>query len=223
MPKISKYSFRSSSTDIAKYFELDIQYATPYFYIDIPKEFMEAFKLFSEEQLNSCNGVLYLKKGHYGESMRSGKVSASSEKEVKENLDKAFKLLQDNSVKKTDVIVITFEDELHSGHYPSSTYNDQHQIIGMKLGLKYCTKVELGDKLVYNSYKQQNWKGEDEIVRTEISVDDKDVIILDTPENRDFLENVYNKFHTLIVKIGDHLNSPDAVLNLIQSNQKLLG
>lgn len=223
MPKISKYGFRSNTTDIAKYFELDIQYSTPYFYIDIPVEFMEAFKLFSKEQLTDCSGALYMKRGHYGESNRSGKVSAITEKEVKENCDKAFKLLQENSVKKTEVIIITFEDKLFKGHYPQSTYNDEHQKIGLEFGLKYCTKVQLGDKIVYNSYKTQDWRGKDEIVRTEISTHNEDVIILDTPENRVFLESVYDKFHQLIILLGKHLNTPEDVLNMISSNQKLLG
>lgn len=222
MPKISKYGFRSNIPDITKYFELDVQYSTPYFYIDIPKEFMEAFKLFSKEQFANCNGQLYHKKGHYGESNYSGKVSASTEKDVKENCDKAFLLLQQNLVKKTAVIIITFEDKLFTGHYPSSTYNDEHQLIGMNLGLKYCTKVELGDKVVYNSYKTEIWADKNEIVRTEISTAKEDVIILDTLENRLFLENVYSKFHSLILNISDHLNTPEAVLQLIASNQKLL-
>jgi hypothetical protein len=222
MPKISKYGFRSNTQDIAKYFELDVQYSTPYFFIEIPKEFMEAFKLFSKEQLADCNGSLYLKKGHYGDGNRSGKVSAPTEQEAKANLDKAFLLLQQSSIIKTDVIMITFEKDLHTGHYPSSQYNDDHQRIGMKLGLKYCTKVQLGDKVVYNSYRTQKCGDRDEIVRTEISTDSEDVIIPDTPANRIFLENMYSKFHQLIISIGDHLSTPEDVLNLIESNQKLL-
>lgn len=49
------------------------------------------------------------------------------------------------------------------------------------------------------------------------------IIIDDTPENRIFLEDVYTKFDSLIINLQKFFENSDTVLQLIASNQKLLG
>lgn len=224
MPKVSKYGFRLTTSDIAKYYEVDIMYSTDtLFYIDVPKDFLETFKLLSEDQLKECNAKTYLKKGHYGNQNRSGKISGITESECKINCDKLFKLLQENSVIKSPVIIITLEtngalDYRHS----NSHYNTQHQKQKLVYALKYCTKVQLGDKITYNEYYTETWSGKNEITRREISVDSKNIVIPDTVENRLFLENTYELLFNLIDKMKNHFNNEDSVLELISSNQKLL-
>jgi len=48
------------------------------------------------------------------------------------------------------------------------------------------------------------------------------IIILDTPENRLFLENLYDAINKLREKMTTFLTDPEKLLELIASNQKLL-
>lgn len=228
MPKVSKYGVRVSTPDMDKYLEFDVIYnSNDLFFIKVPSSYMEVFKLLSEEELKSCNSRLYLKKGHYGEENRSGKVCGKTEDEVKLNCSALFKLLNDKSVIKTDVIIVNFKKDSSDRHYShkSSYFNDEHQKIGMSIGLKYCTKVQLGDKVTYNTYQPGYVFREGDapyITRTEVFIDSEDVIIPDTAQNRIFLESMYIKFKSLVETIESHLSTPEAIVNLIESNQKLL-
>jgi hypothetical protein len=53
--------------------------------------------------------------------------------------------------------------------------------------------------------------------------DQNPIVIDDTPENRMFLHDIYSKFDSLIVNLAKFFATSDTVLQLIASNQKLIG
>jgi hypothetical protein len=129
----------------------------------------------------------------------------------------------DKAIVQRNVIILFFNPE-YEVRYGNHKHNESHPQIGCQIGLTYAVESCVGDKKVYSLYKSHEAFGETKVQRTELSLWNKSVTIIDdTPANRAALESLYEAMNNLILKLKEFASSEEKLLGLIQSNIKLLG
>lgn len=222
MPKIGKRSVTIYHKDMRRVFEFDMMYNGEHlFYGKIPNEFNDAFDHLSSEKLRELSAEkAYKRKFQKGEFSRI--VHSNHEGTCESKMKELISLLMDSQIKKREVIVL-FYDATDNCRYGDFEQNPEHPQIGLRMGLTYCVETTLGDKCVYNIYTEREAFGEKRVDRKEIRLTRGCVVIDDNPKNREFLENIYIKMSQLNNNLALFTKDKDSLLDLIESNQKLLG
>lgn len=228
MAKIRNVYIRVDNEDIKKSFNVNITYSAKEkrFEIILPDELKQVVIGFTHQE-NHDKGLRY-KPDYRGNGMDrlcgDYYVIGDTEVLVESKAIEVFTFLNNQQVKRRDVIVIDFQD-YDNRHYRDN-YNQEHPKIGMQFGLLYCTETKSGEsgKPNYTITKTYNGGLNNEFSK----VRSKDfassaVVIDDTEANRLFLENTYSLLSRLINQLSEHCKTPEAILQLISSNQKLIG
>lgn len=228
MPKISNKSFKASNDDISKHYNVEVMYnSEKLFYVVIPAEFNEQVDLLSESQMKKWHiSKIPLTKRYNAEFKRI--VNSTTEDDAVFKCKEAVEKMMKTAVKKRNVILIFYDEDNHCD-YSGMKHNNEHPQIGLRFGLTYCVETCLGpDKKIYNLYtthKKASWNDdEDYTTRSEVSAwNSKFTVIDDTPANRAFLEDLYTKMNLLNKQLGKITKTPEQLLKVIASNQKLIG
>lgn len=218
MPKISNNKIGIQTKDIKKTYDVQIMYNQDnLFYAKIDPEFDALFDHAADETLKKFNAKGYNKGREFARI-----VTGDTEPTALSNVKKFYEHFLQETIQKRDVIIVFFKGDdktYYHGHY----YNSNHPQIGMKFGLTYAVETTSGDKKVYNQYITHSQFGSPETTRKEINLWNELVVIIDdTPENRTFLETLYNAFNDLNQKMKDFTGSSEKLLALIASKQPLL-
>lgn len=220
MPKISKKTIRAGSRSTAEEtFEVEVNYnQEELFYIKIPEKFNAVVDALESDQLKKYHAYKH-DVSPRGRSLSAAKsyhraVNAPSEKEVVDRMQKFLTYLMAESVTVRKVILVYFMERVTT--YSGRAHNTEHPEIGMQYGLCYGTETKVGKqgKPFYHDEKGIRNDG--------LWNENGHVVIDDTPENRLFVESIYTALGALIAKLELHTNSPKALLELINSKQKLL-
>lgn len=225
MPKISTNNSIKIETEKFKMSEqVDVHYNKEvHFYIQIPDKY--------SVQFDSIESIPYTCKiGKFfgqGNDPRKKVVHGASEKEVLERAKEVFIKLASTSMEERNVIVVQLEthgiDDLSRKR---NWYGDiDRPNIGLELQMTYATEVSvLGQKPKYYKYANNYRFGEDVVDRHEVNDGwRKNPVIPDTPENRQFLENIHEALIKLTTTMKEYTETPEKILEMINSNQKLIG
>ena len=220
MPKISQNQVTIYHSDLSKQFTIVVMYNSEFkFYSKIPSEFHDTVKHLSENQMKKLFMVSRSRKHN---SEFSPAVCADSEDDCIIKTKTAYKFLMTMSIEKRDVIIVFYENR-DVCSYGDLEHNKEHPQIGLRFGLTYAVETTSGDKKVYNIYDKYEAFGEERIKRREIHIWNQHcTVIPDSPENRIFLESLYEALKGLNQKITSISESEPKLLEFINSNQKML-
>jgi hypothetical protein len=218
MPKIKEVEIRVSGKSMNRYFKVVLMYnSDESFYAAIPSEFNELFDSMKEDELNKFGARRLYKNKNMTSFSRI--VSHTIEFGCIENMKQILSVFMDQTIVKRNVIILFYNPQQNT-RYGGLIHNTEHPQIGLQMGLTYCVETLSGDKKSYNIYSK-NALGND--TRTEISLWNKSCVVIDdTLENRIFLETLYEALDKLNNKLADFTSTPEKLLNLISSGQKLL-
>lgn len=219
MPKIRtltvNYTIDSNQHKIDVNIMYDVEKAI--FYVVPPKHFYEAIDTMSDE-LRTTHHIRHAQgiRGVYGHI-----IADSSESILANDISFLFHCCGNACKKIRNVIIVwcTGTDSSDKDVYHrTQKSNKEEKEISLKLKFILAVETKIGEGTPV--YTQQNvpWKNT-------ISISgyrEAGLVIDDTPENRLFLEDVYSKFDSLIVNLQKFFATPDDLLQLIASNQKLL-
>lgn len=219
MPKIRTIDVKYMADDNEHVMPVNMMYDTgmKIFYIVAPEAFKEAIRTMSDElkeqyHVNSGQGL----RGVHG-----WVISHESESVITNELRFLFHYCG-NAIKKVrNVIVVWCKGQSNEDTQNWNTVGSNKQRLELKQSFKFVYGVEtkIGDGDAVYTYQNITYSN----TITVRGYNESAVIIDDTPENRAFLENVYDKLDNLILNLQKFFDSPESVLQLIQSNQKLLG
>lgn len=162
------------------------------------------------------------------------KVKAATEAQAIERCDALLVTLINSSVTRRDVILVFFKghsSEAQRTFRSSGVFNKEHSPVDMALSLKYCTEVSVnGGEPKYAVFRMDSNPFDKSEAPTEVREDlstssnrsDNFIVIDDTPESREFLENAYGAFVALVEKVRGVLGESDALVAAISSGAKLL-
>lgn len=212
MPKISRKSVFIRTDSYDKRFEFDIHYnSNNGFYAIIPEEMKSKYVLLPEEAKGTHKTKLFFPKKH-------GPVytitCADTESACENQMVVLLKLMLSLSVEKKPVILISFATRSGSSSSNGFKYNEEHNLLNMSLGITYAIKSSVGNESKYYTPKGSH-------ITMPYRASDV-VIIDDTPESRQFLDNLYDAFRVLSVKLSNFTFNAETLQNFISSNQKLL-
>jgi hypothetical protein len=230
MPKISTnrlciYNTKQSHTE----FVIDVFYNNDLkFYATIPDAFNENFDLLSFTEMQGFNaGKHYRSQTDRVSNPNNFKriVSDTTENGVIKNIEKFLSYLIEFTIVSRDVIVLFFNTN-ETRYNNMSFEKTKHPQRQMVLGITYCTETRIPNlgKPKYMQYKEYTTASGNLIKeKSEFHIfNDKCTVLDDTPENRIFLENIYVGFDNLIKAMEEFTKTPETLLALIQSGQKLL-
>jgi hypothetical protein len=223
MPKIGKRYIRLNHDNVSVLgYAIDVNYSTEYlFYAQIPQQFDEVFDTLKKDELLPFRGHKKHKWKH-GQGPYTRIVKADSEDLLEKQMKAFIIFLLEKDIKKRDVILVYCDNDLD----PSSP-QDLWPRIKLGFGIKYCEEISSGkNDPVYQRKFKREWFGKEEEVIEKMDVGSykyRDCTIIDdTPENREALEGIYKAFKKLIEKLSDYTSTPEKILSLINSKQKLL-
>jgi len=217
MPKIKSWSPRIYHKNGERHFDINLMYDSEVgFYCNVPAEFAEVIPILSDEvKKELCINRIY-KRGSYHDI-----IVAKTENDFYGTAPKALTALLEAAVVRKQVIILYFEKEGQSNI--DNDYNKEHQKTGVKLAIKYCTELSIGDKKDYAEFTMVQRFSQLEEDRINVYPGRKGHVVLDdTPENRIFVEDFYNKLKQLSELLSDIIMQPGRLLEVISSNQKLL-
>lgn len=224
MAKIGKRSVTIYHKEMKRTFEYEMLYNSDnLFHAMIPSEFNDTFDHLNETQLKELSAAKsYKRKFNAGPYTRI--VHAVNEGSCEEAMKKFIEAVMDSEIKRRNVIVLFYNGK-DQCNYGDHQYNGEHPQIGFQIGLTYCVETTLGDKKIYNLFREEkDFDGEKRTIRKEIRIIDYHTTIIDdTPKNREFLENIYSKLGWLNNQLKEFTKTEESLLGLIESNQKLLG
>lgn len=225
MPKISKKTLQIREGDINESFEFTVNYNSANgFYAEIPARFNEQFDQLDEDERKTL-GVWkqYKHKYHQQGGEHKNLVSGESETAVVTNMRAVAVRLLTMALEKVPVIIVYFSNENDRHHNDTDMKLPK---VGLHLSACYCFKVSTGpDSAKYYTYKEREWFGETRTDRSEVYVGRNrgDVTIIpDTPENRQFIEDLHKALALLVTKLEQFTGTSEAMLNMITNRQKLL-
>lgn len=223
MPKISNKTITIYKENGGSSYDVNVMYLSKVgFYIPVPEPLLPAFALLSEEQ-HSQYKTCFNKLSSARE--KNAIVIAESEKAVIEYAQTAFNFLAKLSIIERPVIVVYFsESKVRSvGHESNEGYEKQ----GFEYGLCYCIEVKVSQEGKPRYEKRtliQPLLGKSYEVKTELNLWGNGFIIIDdTQESRDVLEHTYKLYRELKLRLSSFLTDGDKLVELIASNQKLIG
>lgn len=224
MPRISTKSLRIQEGDLDERIEIIVYYHTDWgFYAQIPEHLNEAFDQLNDKELKALKASRKYNRRHAMSTEPHKRiVSSPTEDGIVQAMEKLAKKLLTTQVEKIPVIIVTFENKT------SEEEADRINLpnVGMVLEVTYCFQVSTGgSKPKYYTYEERDWMGEKETVRSEVSLNgwyEKNVVIPDTPDNRKFVEDLHAALKILVNKMVEFTATPENMLKLIDSRQKLL-
>lgn len=220
MPKISSNkSIRIETEKFKGHKVVDVHYNKEWrFYVQIPDEYTSQFD--SIEKIPHTGRI-----GRWfgqGNDPRKKIVHGQSEEEVLERAKEVFTLLAATGLEERNVILVKYvsyneNDGRHSDY--------DHVDVGLELALCYAVEVTTpGQKPKYYKYQEYGYGEEKEMRKREVNTGwSKDIAIPDTPDNREFLERIHAATRKLADEMTKYTETPEKLLELIQSNQKLIG
>lgn len=227
MPKISKKTIKIRTDKADKSFDIEVYYNQDNsFYVQVPSVFDDAFDhLTALEKKELSASVVYKNtRQHYSLSTTNCKriVSAQTEHEAISAMSNLLHKLIHTQIQLREVIILFYHNR--TVNYNHHTYTNEFEPIGLQLGITYCTEAQVsGGTKNYYQYSTYTAFGEEHTKRKEISIyRESCVIIDDTPTNREFVEGIYNAMKILDEKLVKFTATPEALIGLIESNQKLL-
>ena len=224
MPKISTNNVQIHNKHITKDYTVDIMYNQKHhFYANIHSEYRDIVHHLGDDKLKELSIVKdYAKKYPSAEDKYQPIIVGATENEVLSKMRTALTYFTDKSIVQRNVIIV-FYNSKDIQHYNRHTYNKEHPQIGLQYALTYAVETSVGDKKIYATYTPYESFGETRINIHELNLyHAASTIIDDTPENRATLEHLYTALFNLNKKLGEFTSTPEKLLELISSNQKLL-
>lgn len=219
MPKIRTHTVQYTVSPNRHSMDVNIMYDTnkKNFYVVIPESFYDTIKTMSDELKDK-----YFVQGNTGiRGIYGLAIVNKNESELIDVLEDLFYYCG-NAVKKVrNVIIITSKgksSKVEDQYYQTQKSNKEAELI--KQEFKFVLAIETIAGEGKPIYTHQNVGYTNTIDTNQYG--DKSVIIDDTPENRAFLENIYDKLDNLIINLKKFFASSETVIELIASNQKLL-
>lgn len=215
MPKIRTYTVIYTVSPNRHSMDVNIMYDTgkKVFYVNIPDSFKDAINTMPadlKEKWNVNNAIGL--RGVYGYALIH-----SQEGELIDGLEDLFYYCG-NAIKKIrNVIIVTCDSQSSSDSIGSHHMGCNKERSKLKQEFSFILGIEtkVGEGKPIYTYQGVTYTNT-------ISLNSS-VVIDDTPTNRAFLEDVYGKFDTLIVNLKNFFESSETVLQLIATNQKLIG
>jgi hypothetical protein len=233
MAKISKKTERLRDGEIDQHIEFTVFYNSDIgFYAEVPGDYGENFDQLDDEQLKKLAGQKkYGRKYASADEPHKRIVVATTEDELVEAMKTMVLHLIKMTLAKVPVILIEFEDK--SEHADSmyqvvkrqrrgmgDDYRDPNELptVGLEFSATYCFQVSA------SGGKDRFYKYDEHKRRTEVHLGwrEKKTMIPDTPENRLFIEELHKALYTLVTKMREFTATPEDMLKLIDSRQKLL-
>ena len=221
MPKISKKEHSIFLGD-QKFHRLtfEIMYNQKHlFYVKVDEQYNDIIS--SEIGLDGGDVLTPIYKngyGYIGEKPTHYIVKSDTESGVEKKTVDLYKTIIGKTLTKRPVIAILFR---HSRvNYNSMRYNKEHDVIGFNFGLLYCIeqKTQGGQPDYYTSWQYK--EGSTNYTRCYLS---DCTVIDDTPENRAFLEDLYNKIKNLETALSNFLPKEDVLLSIISKGLLQIG
>lgn len=230
MPKISQNTFKLYHKEVTIDFNIEIHYNSENgFFIKLPPEYIISHSHLNNEQCEKFNTCIIFKNNRerYREDGKGIPiVKGQYEGICLENFKLLINHLLTSTITKREVIIVFYNPKDNTG-YNSHKHNVEHPQIGLQFGLTYATETRVGENLP--KYYIYSKNGESVSInhmhesKREINLwNSSSTIIDDTPENREFLETMYKALINLNEKMKEFTKTPEALLSLISSNQKLL-
>lgn len=224
MPKISKKTLQIREGDLNENFEFTVNYNTANgFYAEIPAKLNEQFDQLEDQELKDLGAFKQYRYKYNRNGEHKNLVSGESETAVVANMRKIAVRLLTMAMEKVPVIIVYFSNENDRHHNDTDMKLPK---VGLHLSACYCFKVSTGpDSAKYYTYKEREWFGETRTDRSEVYVGRNrgDVTIIpDTPENRQFIEDLHKALALLVTKLEQFTGTSEAMLNMITNRQKLL-
>lgn len=221
MPKISKNNIEIRTSDINKYYDVVVHYnQSNLFYSEIPHEFSEIVNHLEDKELTDLFMYKEKIKGTSPSRYRFI-ITAGTETECLTKVKECLSVLVPKNIKKRNVIILDC-NTLNSGFLTNPPQTDFPKA-NLSLELIYAVETFLDNKKVYSQYRTYDAFGEQRVQRKELHFGRANITIIDdTPENRAALENIYNAFILLRKKLSEYTQSPEKLMELINSNIKLL-
>lgn len=219
MPKIRTYTVNYTITPNRHSLDVNIMYAVDrkIFYVIPPKDFNESIKTMPDDLKEKYNII----SGNHIKGVYGWVIANESESILTDSLAYIFHYCG-NAIKTVRNVIIVWckgtssiEEDKYSRYESNKEAKEIKQTFKFILAIE--TKIGIG-KAVY-TYQNVTYTNT-------ISVggyQENPIVIDDTPENRLFLEDVYAKFDNLVINLAKFFESSETVLQLITSNQKLLG
>jgi len=227
MPKIKSDHVRIRKGDVDEMIDFQIFYRTGFgFYAQLPTTLEEAFDSLTEKEQQG----LFLIKEYPRKWKLTGPhkklVYADTEDDLKKRMTKALEHLFSLTVKRDPVIVLWYENR-NENDDDDDDQRDPNELksVGLELKAKFCNRITTasGEPKYYSEYEAE-WFGEMQKRRDEVYISrhDPPVIIPDTPENRQFVQELHKAIKELVKKLESFTKTPASVLKAIESRQKLL-
>lgn len=220
MPKITTIQIPINIDGHREHHSADVYYHEGTFYCILPEKFNTAYDHLAVKDKEKYH-VKYYSTRKYVEGDRNKKRATFSTTEdgavgaMSKLINYLFKMV----VKKRRVILFGYDN----GRWGNKEREEEFEEIKMELKIRFAEETSAGGKATYSeSYVYSGWNNEKETMYREINVDEKDVVVDDTPENREFLQSIYRAFSALITKMDEFTETPQKLLELIKSKQKLL-
>ena len=231
MPKICKRYVKIQEGDVKYTFDFTIFYSSKLgFYTEVPPGFDAQFEMLTDEQLKEFSAKKEFKYKYAQSGEHKKLVRGKSEDGVEMALKNLLTYLLTADVKREPVIIVEFEpgdkpDEVDEEDKDLKT-NELHKL-SLTFGVKYCEKVQAANQAprYFHETESRVWKTT-HTHRNEIDVDgwnsDRLLIMPDTPENRQFVEEMHGALGLLIEKLTQVTESRESMQKFIQSSVPIL-
>lgn len=215
MPKIRTYTVTYTISPNRHSMDVNIMYDTgrKQFYVLIPDSFDDAISSMPDElkekhNIKAATGF----RGVYGLA-----IIHQQEDELINGLEDLFYYCG-NAIKQIrNVIIVSSKGKANadSKGWSNMGCNKERFILEQRFSFVLAIETKVGKGNPIYTYQGVTYTNT-------IGYSDSTIVIDDTPENRAFLEDVYNKLDNLITNLSKFFESSETVLQLISSNQKLL-
>jgi hypothetical protein len=222
------------------------------FYAQLPMKLIENFDALTDEELKQFSARRkYARKWSHSDEPHQRIVTASTEDKLVAAMKILVLHLLRLTLVKVPVIVVEFENQggreantfyntkepKRPGHEDEDDDDDEDEDpdekdfnvlpkVGLTFEVTYCFRVSTrGTKDKFYKYSNYDAFGDKREKREEVHVSSwrsNDIVIPDTPENRQFIEELHHALHLLVHKFKLFTATADDMLKVIEARQKLL-
>lgn len=222
MPKISSNNLYINVGDIKTKYNIEIKYdQLNGFYALVPASIRRQCELLSKEEAKAFD-LEHVSKSKHDHSQNNPGVRCATESETLSKMKALLMAILAKEVASRNVIIIHFD----GGSIDRRGKNGDGEMpeIVVSLGITYAVEEKMGDgQPVYKVYKEPDVYEKIRVSESSWRNDtDKDIVIDDTPDNRSFVETLYEALEALRLKMIGFAASKEAVVKFISSQQKLL-
>ncbi len=186
------------------------------FFAQVPPEFFDHFNQLDEEkrkEFNAAQSSLHT----WNIDKVKHTIKGATEEECLINMENFITYAIDMIAIKRKVIVLSYVGSKIDNRSARKN-NPEHPHLELGISLLYCTEVSTGaNNNTYCIFDENGGRRQDLDVRKDVTVID------DTEQNRKFVEDVYTKLDILNSALIKFTKTPEVLMQLIASNQKLLG